>query len=177
MNRPVFLLTALSITVLFGACSHNGRMPKSSSRDTTKSSGVTVIDPVRDSLRIDSLFDTLRQLELAVAEKPVDRNRVKKLLEKSLDTANGCFYIVGKGLKNPDLPEEARPLALKTAAKFAAEKWALYLKALNSGEKITYGTPVTGKVLYKKDLLTRVVDDSLFMLVMVPLGSVVMKER
>jgi hypothetical protein len=177
MNRPVFSLIVLSVTVLIGSCRENNQMPKGSGRETAKLSEITVTDPVQDSLRIDSLFDVLWQLECAVAEKPADKKRTKKLLAKSLDTTAGCFYIVGKGLKNLDLPEEARQLAQKTSAKYAAEKWVLYLKALYSGEKISYGEQIAGDVLYKKDLRTRTMDDSLFVLVMVPVGSVVVKQK
>jgi hypothetical protein len=176
MNRPVFLLIAVATIAILGACRENGQNPKCCTGDPVKSNEMTVTDPVQDSLRIDSLFDTLWQLECAVAEKPSDKNRAKKLLAKSLDSVSGCFYIVGKGLTNPDLPEKARPLAQKTSAQYSAEKWVLYLKTLYSGEKISYGAQISGEVLYNKGLRTRAADDSLFVLVMIPVGSVVVKD-
>lgn len=175
MNRRVFLLLTASLNILVPSCRESNQMPKCSGAECAKSNETTVIDPVQDSLRIDSLLDTLWRLECAVSEKTSDKNLVKKLQAKSFDSASGCYYVVGIGLKNLDLPEEAQPLAQKTSAKYAAEKWALFLKAVYSGEKTTFGTPVSGKVLYKKDLRTRSVDDSLFVLVMVPVGSVVVK--
>jgi hypothetical protein len=175
MNRPVFLLLLLLVTILIGSCRDQGRVPGGSGGETVRSGGITVSDPVQDSLRTDSLLDCLWQLECAVAEKPGDRKRARMLLSKSLDTAAGCFCVVGKGLKNPGLPEAARTPAQKLAAQYAAEKWALFLKNLSEGDKTRYGAQIAGRVLYKKDLRSRIAGDSLFVLVMVPAGSVAVK--
>jgi hypothetical protein len=177
MNRRVFLLAIASAAILIGTCRENKQMPRGSSAQPAKSAEITPFDPIADSLRMDSLFDALLELEQAVAATPDDRRAVKNLCAKSLDSLAGCFYLVGTGVKNPSLPEDAQPAARKTAAKFSAEKWALYLKALHCGEKITYGETVKGRVLYTKELRTRITEDSLYMLVMVPVGSVVAMGR
>lgn len=177
MNRRVSLLIVLSMTFLIPVCRENNPMPKGSSAQAAKSAESVVFDPAADSLRTDSLFDALMKFETAVAANPDDGTQVQNLREKSLDTVAGCFRIVGTGMKNPDLPEDAQPAARKAAAKFSAEKWALYLKALDSGEKVTFGTPIQGRVLYTKVLRTKMAGDSLFVLVMVPTGSVVVKGR
>jgi len=177
MNRPVILLLIFAVTLMVGACRESGKQAGGPGSGFPKSTETTAVDPVKDSLRINSLFDTLWLLQCAVAEKPADQKKIQDLCEKSIDTLAGCFYVVGKGVRNTDLPEDTQDAFRKTSAKFAAQKWALFLKAKNEGEIISFGETIKGDVLYKKELRSRVSDDSLLVMFMVPVGSVVVKGR
>lgn len=177
MNRPVFLVSALLLVFLAASCRENKEMPKSSCAENALTGDAGTYDPVRDSLRIDSLFDALCRLECSVAEKPDDRKRVKMLREKSLDTCAGCFYTVGRAASDPGLPEGERLVAREVAAKAAADKWTLFMKALGENEQLTCKSPVSGRILYRKELREKTVDDTLFVMVMVPVGSVVLRRQ
>jgi hypothetical protein len=175
MNRllvPLMLIALIAMTV---DCRDDAAMPKGSRARPADASKKETLSPERDSLRLDSLFDLLRQQESSLSAYPSNERLAQELLSTALDSAAGCFYTVGKGTIDTTFPEKARALRQKNMAKYASEKWALYCKAWLSGKKNACRTPITGKVLYGQDIRARSVDDTLFLMRKVPVGSVVVK--
>jgi hypothetical protein len=179
MNRLLVLLVLTIPLAMVANCREDSALPKGSAGAGAKSSepinqGAT--DTISDSLHLDSLFDAIRVQEATLAAYPSNDRLASSLVAASLDTVAGCFYTIGKGARDTSLPETAQPVSQKIAAKFAAEKWALYCKAWHAGNKIPYGTTVSGKVNYSKDIRARMKNDTLFLMLMVPEGSVVLKK-
>ena len=135
----------------------------------------TGADPQQDSLRALSLFDRILEFEKTILADPSDLRKSRQLLCIARDTAAGCFYVIGQGLPDTTLPEGARPKSRKLSARYSAEKWALRCKAWLSGDARTCREPISGKILFQKELLSRTIGDTLFILYMVPAGSVVVK--
>jgi hypothetical protein len=127
---------------------------------------------LNDSLRLDSLFDRIREQESALASFPSNDRLARDLLVTAHDTTVDCFYVIGKGTTDTAFPESAQSLSQKISAKYSAEKWALYCKAMLSGRKIPYGSPISGEVLYSKDIRKRLKNDTLFVMFKVPVGSI-----
>ena len=179
MNRLLVSLLVIILVMIIADCRKNPAMPKESGVAAEKSGAADhrgATDTQSDSLRLDSLFDRIRLQEAAIAAYPSNERLVKELLGSALDSSAGCVYSIGKGTIDTALPATAQPVSQKIAAKYSAEKWALYCKAWLSGEKIPYGAPISGKVLYEKNLRARMKNDTLFLLLMVPVGSVVVKK-
>jgi hypothetical protein len=170
MNRRVYLPVLLLSLLCVLACRETGQTPKGSTRTEAAS-----LDPVQDSLRIDTLFEVLPVLQSNVEQHPGDSAIAAKLLAKSLDTVAGCLYVVGTGIWNAELPEDAQLRAQKMAAGVAADQWALYLKSMIDSSTGLFGIRISGKVLYKKELRVKTAGDSLYLLFQIPVGSVVVK--
>jgi hypothetical protein len=134
-------------------------------------------DPFTDTLFLDSLLHRLLDLQNAVVAAPKKPEVMKRLIATWLDTVAACIYIVGQATSIPDSTEETNQVKAKRLAKVAAEQWALAVKSWINGTKITYGTEIQGQVLYSRALLTRQKNDTLMVLYMVPVGSVVVRWR
>ena len=123
----------------------------------------------------DSLVTIIEQYqnEVIVSE---NRRSIKNLINRSFDTASGCFFAVGKAVTNPQFPLEAQSIGRKAAAKLSAERWALCLKAWNSGKEVSRNSPPSGQIFYSKSLFEKTFEDTLYVLLEIPSGSIRVSE-
>jgi hypothetical protein len=114
-------------------------------------------------------------LQDKLAQNPRDATLIAALLKTSFDHASGCFYVVGKGVANPNHPQAALEASRKTAARFTGQRWALYLKAWRNGDRRAYGEQIAGDIAYSASIHEELVGDTLYQLIMIPLGSIVLR--
>jgi hypothetical protein len=175
--KHIILIAASALVFCIGCKNDNPKQNTASCAGTRDAEALwpAGTDPRQDSLRMQSLFDRILQCEAIILANPADLQKARQMLCIANDTTANCFYVIGKGLADTALPENARPASQKLSAKFSAEKWALCCKSWAAGEKTTCREPVSGKILFMKELLSRTSGDTLFTLYMVPAGSVVVK--
>jgi hypothetical protein len=172
MNRYCWIyISAIAVLTLLSCKEDQPRPRDSGSLDSSQNE----IDPFTDTLFLDSLMDRLLDLQNTVVAAPKKPEPLQRLIAISHDTVAGCIYIVGQATSIPDSTGEINQLKAKRLAKTAAEQWALTIKSWIDGTKIPYGTVIQGKVLYCQELLERQKNDTLMILFMVPVGSVVVK--
>ena len=169
--RPVLLamLALLLTTSLFISCKDHETPSQKSVREGTAPPAQhppAQPDP-------DSIMTAIAALQNAVAAHSPQMHPVMKLVDAAFDTVCGCFYTVGKGVFNPQHPASTRAAARKTAAQHDGRRWALLLKRWFNGGDHPYGTDVQGKVMYSSTLLEREQGDTLYLLLQIPLGSIV----
>lgn len=120
----------------------------------------------------DTVLPLVRSLQDDIYASPKDTGWITPLLTASYDSACGCFYVVGKGVANPDQPPEAARPGQIRAAETDAKRWALYLKAWHTGDRRAFGADIAGEVSYTRSLLEKAEGDTLVVLLQVPVGSV-----
>jgi hypothetical protein len=181
MKRSIPAITVfLFFLLVFSSCKLQPSLPQS-----TKPAPSTSVQPIPpapheallDSARCESLVSLLIRFENDAyanhpSTGPVSLSELKKV---SFDSTRGCFLVVGKGTFNKSHPEGTWDTGRKMAASGDAKRWALYLKAWRDGSTIDFGKKISGEVSYSKILLERAVGDTLYQLVQVPMGSVVVK--
>ncbi len=123
----------------------------------------------------ENTFNAIVELEKALTDSPENQKSREKLQHYCLDTVTGSFLVVGNGTANPEHPPSARDLGRRRAAIYSGERWALYHKAWNSGRRIPFGEEIFGKVMYSKVLMEKVESETLWVLLHVPIGSVVLE--
>jgi len=121
------------------------------------------------------LLGRLLQIETTLRETPARAGLVPELLNASFDSVSGTFFAAGKGLVNPSFPAEAQHASGITAAQADARRWTLYMKSWHVGDKTLFGSPIHGDIMYSKTLLERQAGDTVFVLIQVPVGSIVVK--
>lgn len=121
------------------------------------------------------LLEKLLALQNNVSDTPWRPRLVSPLLQAAFDPESGCFYVVGKGIHSADLPEASRDRGRKIASSFDGKRWALYCKAWSQGDTIPFGKPLSGKISYSKVVFDKVTGDTLFQLLMVPAGSILLE--
>jgi hypothetical protein len=164
------LPAAVAGSLLFFFCREEGAAPsgeRQRKQPTAYKEQTPVVPDYEAALR------RVLALQDSVRAHPRDRRLVASLLKASFDTTAGSFVAIGKGLTNPSLPEGAWEAARKTAAKHDGTRWALYLKAWHTGDTRPFGEEIHGEVMYSKVLLEHVVDDTLYQLLQIPVGSIV----
>ncbi|MBD3244040.1 MAG: hypothetical protein GF331_25835 [Chitinivibrionales bacterium] len=120
----------------------------------------------------DSLLAAVLPLQDSVYRNPQQSELTGVLVQTALDSASGSFVVVGKGVVNPEMTDEAARAGRQRAAQSDAKRWSLYLKAWYGGDTRAFGDAIEGKVAYTQVLLERMQGDTLLQLVQVPLGSV-----
>jgi hypothetical protein len=114
-------------------------------------------------------------LQDKLAHNPRDATLVAALLKASFDASSGCFFVVGKGVANPSHPQGAWDASRKTAARFTGQRWALYLKAWRNGDQRHFGEQIAGEIAYSSSVHEELAGDTLYQLIMIPLGSIVLR--
>lgn len=147
--------------------------PAASARQTLPASHEALLD----SARCESLLSLLIKLENDVCVNSPSRATasLSELKKVSFDSAGGCFMVAGKGTFNKSHPEGTWDNGRKMAASGDAKRWVLYLKAWRDGSAIDFGKRISGEVSYSRILCERMAGDTLFQLIQVPMGSVVVK--
>ena len=172
---PVLLLSAFALIASTALLSCKDPHRKAAKREGAEAIQAASSAPVFSPLDTAALFSKLMILQDSISWNPGDRNLVNRYLRTSLDTVSGCFHVVGKGVVNKDYPESAQKMSRKMAAEYTGKRWTMYLKAWNAGLNISYGRTISGSVLYSEELYERILDDTLCLLLKVPIGSIVLE--
>jgi hypothetical protein len=130
---------------------------------------------VLDSTKYDSLLSRIIVLENAIYSNPHEVNNLSLLLKASFDSTSGCFLVVGKGTQNKSLPESSWKQGRKIASAYDAKRWALYCKTWSLGSVTPFGTKISGEIIYSRILFERLMSDTLYTLVSIPIGSIIEK--
>jgi hypothetical protein len=128
-----------------------------------------------DSTDYARILDRVLLLQDSVTAFPGDYDLALRLKQSAWDTSCGCFFSVGKGVANPTHPKETWTASRKTAARYSARRWSLYLKAWHLEQHIAFGAPISGEIVYSKGVYDTLVNDTLYHLIKVPVGSIVLK--
>jgi hypothetical protein len=128
-----------------------------------------------NSAACDSLLTIVNTLENRVRSDPRDRKASQALTKAGFDSGSGCFLAAGKGTFNRSHPQAARESARAMAAQLDAKKWALYLRARSQGRDIIFGDNIAGEITYSSTMCSHIESDTLYLLVKVPQGSVIIK--
>jgi hypothetical protein len=128
-----------------------------------------------DTTNYDSLLSIVLLQENEIRKMPTTSLAVSLFLKSSFDSSSGCFRVAGKGTYNPELPKTTWRQGMKVAASYDAKRWALYAKQWSDGGHFIFGDKISGEITYSKILAERVQDDTMYVLVSVPIGSVVLK--
>jgi hypothetical protein len=123
----------------------------------------------------DSLLTLLLGLQSGISANPSELNRIPIFLQQSFDTVSGTFMVAGKGISNPSFPEAARDAARKSAALYDGKRWGLHLKAWRTGDIKPFTRPISGEIAYSKVLFERMNGDTLFVLIQIPIGSILVR--
>jgi hypothetical protein len=126
-------------------------------------------------INYDSLLSLLIRLQNSISANPRDSRLIPPLLTEAFDTVSGSFLIVGKGIPNKEFPEAAWDAARKMAALQDGKRWGLYLKAWRTGDMRNFGQTISGTITYSKVLFDRLSNDTLYQLIQIPIGSIVIQ--
>lgn len=143
------------------------REPSGKSATAASTASAAIVSP-------DSLFDVLLPMFGEVYSSPAGQTPRATLLTTAFDSTSGCFRTIGKGVENADT-RIARRAGRKRAAESDAKRWALYLRAWQLGDTRDFGAPIEGQVSYFENLYSRIVNDTLYILVSIPIGNVEVK--
>jgi len=171
MMKQLKLVVLLASMLLFLSCKHD--MPREWSKISKTIVKNTQPPDSIESKRFDSLLTVIEPLQQHA--RTTDKKSFEKLFSIAFDTISGCFQTVGKGLANPLFPVEARMSGRKNAAKLNGEYWAALLKCWNNSDRKSVTPKFEAQILYSTILYEKEVGDTLFVLVQVPLGSIVFK--
>ncbi len=165
--------------LLFGSC-RDDQMASSGEdalqygvTDSSGSSSPVIVHGLEDTLEV---MERLLQLQRELRTNGSNRVLAEKLKSLSFDTTSGCFLTVGKGTINPNHPASAQAAGRKLAAGYDGKRWAVYLKAWHTGNWVPFGDPVKGEVVYSKILHETLSRDTLYQLLLVPVGSIVVRD-
>lgn len=121
----------------------------------------------------DSLLNSIESLQNSLIISPANVSLQKKLVSNSFDSFSGSFRLVGKGVTNKEHPDAAQKAGRSMAAQFTGKRWAFYIKSWYGGDSIPFGRQINGSVMYSRTLLQKELGDTLFMLLDIPMGSIV----
>jgi hypothetical protein len=181
MKRSIPAITVfLFFLLVFSLCKLQPSLPQetktappASARQALPASHETL----PDSARCNSILSLLIKLENDVYVNLPTKGAASfmELKKVSFDSSSGCFLVAGKGTFNKSLPEGTWDTGRKMAASGDAKRWALYLKAWRDGSTIDFGKKISGEVSYSRILCERADGDTLYQIIQVPMGSVVVK--
>lgn len=120
----------------------------------------------------DSILSSLLDLQNRLTVQPSEKELMRKLVSVSYQKSSGCFLTAGRGVINRKLPEAVRETERQKAADLSAQRWAFYVKEWYRDNMIPFGTPVSGTISYSSVLFQRAANDTLEILVQIPLGSI-----
>ncbi|MDD5676192.1 MAG: hypothetical protein PHC61_18615 [Chitinivibrionales bacterium] len=174
-----FLPAFIGLACLGAKCEHDDPsdpMPKRHIQNVAslkkEIANPSLADP---TVNYDSLFKELRPIQDSIYKNREGLKTIGHLLNVSFDTVSGCFFLIGKGVTNPEHPENIRLKARLLAAAYDGKRWALYCKAWRQGSKIGFGRKIGGDILYSKTVWQHLEGDTLYALIEVPIGSIVIK--
>jgi hypothetical protein len=130
---------------------------------------------VGDSVDFESLMNRLRDLQDTMYADPANSRLIPPLVKAAFDSTTGCFHVVGKGCADSSYPAAAVKALQKTAARNDAMRWALYLKSWRRGDMRPLSRQVRGEIAYSRVLFEKDTGDTLYQLLQVPIGSIVVK--
>lgn len=159
-----------------GSCREDNSTPKSGPSPDTLSMAADTLSGGPLDADPDSLLALVLPLQDSVYRNPRQTELAGALVEASLDSASGSFVVVGKGVVNPQMTDEAALAGQQRAAQSDAKRWALYLMAWYGGDTRPFGDAIEGKIAYAKVLLERMKGDTLLQVVQVPIGSIEIQE-
>ena len=133
------------------------------------------VQPTEDTLSAEECGRIMAMLDAAILRVNAGNGETakKRLVTASWDSVGGGFLCIGKGVVNPKLPSAAQTEAREKAARLTAERWALYLKKWRDGVYVSPTRGIGGEITYSRELCRRSDGDTLFLLLQVPLGSIV----
>ncbi len=132
-------------------------------------------DSARDSDRCDSLLPRLVELENAIRTHSSSEEAIRRFTDQSFDSVSGCFFVAGKGTFNTLQPTASRVLGRGMAAQYDAKRWAVFAKIRSLGRNMSFAGKFSGEITYSALLCEHAARDTLFVLLKVPLGSVVVR--
>ncbi len=144
----------------------------------SKPTGTTLTEKTAQSARAtisnyDSLLNILLPLANEVMQNPANSSASKELLDAAFHTEGGRFYCIGKGTANPKMSAAAQRPGLRKAARHTGERWALYLKAWQNDNTLSFGTKLSGRLLHAGSIhIEKMMGDTLYQLLSVSADSV-----
>jgi hypothetical protein len=141
----------------------------------SKAAGVSSSSPFDTTARNDSLMALLAALQYAISTHPEKRDLIRPFLKASFDSVSSCFSVVGKGTYNSTQPEGSWEKGRKIASSYDGQRWALYCKTWLQGKKAPFGSSIAGQITYSKVVYEKLVNDSLYQLILVPSSSVIIE--
>jgi hypothetical protein len=79
---------------------------------------------------------------------------------------------VGKGVYNNELNSDLKEELRTRGARTVAQRWALYMHNWFLQKSIQFGDTVSGTITYDKELYSHTNNDTLFLLLQIPFGSI-----
>jgi hypothetical protein len=128
-----------------------------------------------DTTNYDSLLSIVQLQENEIIKMPTTPLAISLFLKSSFDSSSGCFRVAGKGTYNPEHPKTTWRQGMKVAASYDAKRWALYAKQWSDGGHFIFGEKISGEITYSKIIAERIQDDTMYVLVYVPIGSIILK--
>jgi hypothetical protein len=176
MKRRMLAITVLlSAFLLISSCKEQPSPPPGAHQNPTGSSEPARSTAPSDSEVCGSLLPVLVRLENELRADSRSWKKAQDLANASFDTASGCFLAAGKGTFNRSHPQAAWEIGRKMAAEYDARQWALYLKARALGRNISFGEQVSGEITYAATMCQQAAGDTLFVLLKVPTGSIIVR--
>ena len=158
---------AILLLLLVSVCRKNKEQSNYPTPDTLPFRQLEKTIPANDSLLEKVLF-----LQNKLRLNPDNDSIKHNLTSVTFDTVSGSFMVAGTGLHNKKLPQSAREAGAIMAAQQDAQRWALYLKTWYQGFTIHFGEQISGTITYSTILLQKRRNDTLFLLLQIPLGSI-----
>ena len=170
----LYALAILVLILAMASCRKNHSLAqKNDGHDSSTAFGAK---PAYDTAaHYDSLLGMLIALQDGISGRPENSGLIAPLLHAAYDQETGCFYVVGKGAHSPNLPEVSWDRGRKIAASFDGKRWALYCKTWSRGATTPFGKPVSGNISYSKVVFEKLTGDTLFQLLLVPSGSILLE--
>jgi hypothetical protein len=172
-------LGALMLIFVFIVCvgSKCHRSADSTAKNRSDKTSQTHTGPAAETaaMNYDSLFAVVRPIQDSIYTNSLGPATIAHLLAAAFDTFSGSYFVVGKGIKNKKLPENVGLEGQTMASSYDGKRWALYCQAWHLDTKIKFGQKISGEILYSKTVFNRQEGDTLFALVQVPIGSIVLK--
>jgi hypothetical protein len=172
--KPTFSIL-LALFVLLSASCDEEKTPQSARNTNTPRARPS--QPIDTQAYYDSLLSVMLSWEDKIFSRPADTSLVRSFLKASFDTLSGAFFVAGKGTGNPEFPKEAQDVERQRVARYVGQRWALYLKAWGMGNRITFGKQISGQIMYCKDLRSKATPDTFYILLQIPVGSIVLKDE
>ncbi len=154
---------------------HEIKKKTTTTENTSIKASITKKAPVKYPKTFNS-YDSLLNLLLSYEDKimldPDNMKITRLLMDAAIDSSAGLFYCVGKGIVNPDHPVAVQKQGMQKAAGYTGERWALYLKAWHTGQSISFGKEISGKIKNCTTLFEKQSNDTLYQLLKIPIESV-----
>jgi hypothetical protein len=173
MNWRFFIVLCALLSFMMVLCREGHKKPKDSVRHAATAIEPKGYDPFTDTASLTTLLDRLITLQIDAAEGK--EKSIDQLIAASYDTVAGCIYVVGTTAVVLDTAGEPNQTRNALLLKSSARRWALFEKLWITGQGIKFERELHGKVLYYRELLERRKNDTLEVLYMTPIGSIVVQ--